>query len=377
MEKTNYHNPKTSGDINDEIKEIWNKLFPDEEFKDMSKAAISRHIRDMNASGLYNIKTHDDNRLGYYDSGDKKGIFNSEEAIIIAAALYRSPSISSEETQNILKKFLNLVGMLGSTYVYFLYQQTKQWKGLRKTPRNILPIVKKIYSAIYSNKKLLFKYYENSDNNTSSMNFLRDNKNRIIKYKVSPYFLIWESDECYLVANNPQEDLSKKSQLNQYKISLIGDIEILDEESLPIRKIVDYKHYKIESELYYANDEQNRGGLSIDFSLDNYMKEHIFASSSQFPLVDIKIYFMENLMEEILTRFDLRKEALTISPNGEIWNNQKVYRATITVQENEGLYQWLMQHSDKLVVKSPKQIQEKLKQRLTNALNLLDEFDEE
>ena len=114
LQNTSKDNPKNSNDIKNEMAAYWKKYFPDEETYALSESAISHHIHDMNESGLYSIKTCDDMKKGYYND---KFSFNAAEFAFIATALYRSPSISTKETENILKKFITHINGLGRNYL--------------------------------------------------------------------------------------------------------------------------------------------------------------------------------------------------------------------------------------------------------------------
>ena len=390
VRNTDIDTPKNSQEIIQELEERWKTLFPEEPFSKCGLSTIIRHIKDMNASELYNIKVCGNNRLGYYNAGEGKYFFTAAEAIVIAMALYRSPSISVEETTKILNKFRNLTDASGESYRYFLNQQIKEWKGVRrKTQRDILPIIDKIWSAIIDKKKIKFNFYKHNMNAQKKMELVKNKKGRVIEYEVSPYFLVWESDECYLIAHNPKQDLPDKHQLSHFKVSLMENVKkVLVGETAPLSFVDNYERYIMESQNIYTldrtrsriprtvknfDDVEHMVGeeLTKNFSLDRYMREHIYMSSSKLDLVDVKIYFKESFMETILTRFYVKKETLLISPTGELWEGERVFRATITVQENDGLYQWLMQHSNKVIVNSPENIRQNLKKRHLEALDLL------
>lgn len=70
---------------------------------------------------------------------------------------------------------------------------------------------------------------------------------------------------------------------------------------------------------------------------------------------EIEILFCEDLKEIILIRFGLN---LKIIMTSEFLQNQKVFRAILTVQENDGLYQFLMQFGDKIKIISPEKIRD-------------------
>ena len=105
----------------------------------LGEAAISRHIHDMNKSGLYSTKTCEDTKRGYYN---EKFSFDIAEFAFIAMSLYRSPVISTKETEIILNKFINHINGVGKEYLQIILNQIKRTAPRRKSGRYILPIMK-------------------------------------------------------------------------------------------------------------------------------------------------------------------------------------------------------------------------------------------
>lgn len=348
IKSTSFSEPKNSREINSEIEKRWRELFPDKPFPKLGLKTIIKHIADMKSSGLYDVKVHPNNRLGYYNVGEenkneKVQFLDISEVIVIATALYRSPDVSADMLRRIMECLENLVEVEGATYFLFLKRHMKKWGTARKTTRDISSTVNKLWKNLTNNiipKKVKFSY---------------DNA----KYIVSPYFFAWENDELYLIAGTGGK------HLKNFKIVAIENLMLLAEDAEPIRKTADYLHY-VPNEDFSGRD---RGGLTIDFQLDRYIREHIYMSSSDTLPIEIEFYFRADVKAMILTRFGLIED--NICPAYEIWDGQKVFSTKITAQENEGLYQWLMQFGDKIKVIAPKNVRDNLRQRFCKALNLL------
>lgn len=348
IKSTSFSEPKNSREINIEIEKGWNELFPNEPFPKMGLKTIIKHIADMKSSGLYNVKVHPNNRLGYYNVSEEKEneeekFLDIAEVIIIATALYRSPDVSVDMLRRIMDCLEKLVEVEGAAYFLFLKKQMKRWGTPRKTTRDIRSTINKLWKNLTDNiipKKVKFRYGN-------------------AKYIVSPYFFAWENDELYLIAGTGGQ------HLKNFKIVAIEKLKLLAEDAEPIRKTADYLHY-VPNEDFSGRD---RGGLTIDFPLDRYIREHIYMSSSDTLPIEIEIYFRADVKAMILTRFGLNEE--DICPVDENWDGQKVFSTTITAQENEGLYQWLMQFGDRVKVIAPKTVRDNLRQRFCKALNLL------
>ena len=90
LRKSDPEAPKTSRQILREVKNVWAKIFPNDPLKESSDknlvtATISRHVHDMNLSGLYDIRVHEDTKLGYYNASP---LFTTAEAAVLVATLY-------------------------------------------------------------------------------------------------------------------------------------------------------------------------------------------------------------------------------------------------------------------------------------------------
>ena len=396
LQNTDRDNPKTAREI---VKEVHKKLYelfhddfpkPEAEPTGAVTATISRHVHDMNLlKELYNIKTHRDTRLGYYNAAEgKEFVFTPAEFALIAIALYRTPSISTEETETIIKKFKNLVGITGDMFSYALVnKQIKAWQGIRrKIYREILPIISELLKAIIEGKQVSFNLYERSARYKGEKVPLQTRKKQrksaediTDTFRVSPYFLAWEDDECYLIAysNYPNYDSPEGQQLTHFKISLIANLKILEDDIKKLRRLDFYARYAMEPHPFYT-DSATRDRLSEienklkddessfkNFSLDRYMREHIYMVTNNASTVDVTIEFDEDFLETILTQLTLKQK---FEPPA---NNDKKYRTIMTVQDNDGLYQWLMRYSDKVTVLSPQKVKDKLRKKLEQALENL------
>ena len=399
LQNTDKENPKTAREIIKEVDERLYKLFPNDfpEPKDSEPtktvtATISRHIHDMNLlPELYKIVRHENNKLGYYNAMEgKEFLFTPAEFALIAIALYRTPSISSEETETIIEKFKSLIGTTGDMFSYALVdRQIKVWKGIRrKTHREILPIILKLLNAIIEEKQISFNLYQRSFRYKGEKVPLQARQKQrkpdeyiIETFRVSPYFLVWENDECYLIAYShyPNYDSTEGHQLTHFKISLIENLKVLEDDIESLRKIGSYARYVMETHPFYTRNAIGRRLREItcflradtreisfkNFSLDRYMREHIYMTTNDAPMVDVTIEFEEDFLETMLTQLTLKQR---VEPPA---NNDKKFKTIMTVQDNDGLYQWLMRYCDKVTVLGPKQVKEKLREKFETALKNL------
>lgn len=409
LQNTDRDNPKTAQEIIKEVDEKLYELFPDDFTKSEAKptktgiATISRHVHDMNLlKKLYKIEIPRDNKLGYYNANEGRTfIFTPAEFALIAIALYRTPSISTEETETIIKKFKSLVGITGDMFSYSIVdKQIKVWQGIRrKTHREILPIISELLKTIIEKKQISFNLYERSFKYEGEKVPLKTRKKQrksdeqiIETFRVSPYFLAWEDDECYLIAYShyPNYDSPEGQQLTHFKISLITNLKILEEEKKKEKKELEEEHdtlrrmdfyarYAMEPHSRYTNwatqeriveiqkllKDDNEEREFKNFSLDRYMREHVYMVSDNAPMVDVTITFDKDFLETVLTQLTLRQ---IVEP---LPRDDKKLQTIMTVQDNDGLYQWLMRYSDKVTVLGPQKVRDELRKRLHKALTNL------
>lgn len=381
---TNRSNPFVTADLITSVESAWQELFPEEASSTISPSTVGRHVKAINASKLFHIATMTSMKAGYYCD---KFLFDAAEFSVIAQALFQSPSLSNEETRKLLKKFMHRTDALGEGYLDIMMKQLESTAPRRKTTQKILPLIQKILEAIWNKKKLSFTYYLNDTNDSDNLQKHIDKKTGEIKvYTISPYYLVWHYDECYLIANldsNTEKNKKRESSENEHKVKkelflthfkvsriVYDDIIYLStSDAIPISSTKEYKHYLNVEENPNLKDLPFRKALNR-FPLDRYLREHLLMFNNKSLPISLRIFFVEDAIRLILMRFDLNERALRLVPlNRYTKDGKRLYSATIQVQENEGLYIWLMQMGSLIYVKEPSSIRDKLKQRLQDTLD--------
>ena len=395
LRNTNRENPKTSKQLMQDVELAWTEIFPDEKPATLSPATIGRHIKAMNKSGLYHIQTCKNAKDGYYCD---QFLFDSAEFCIIAQALFRSVSLSTKETKVIMEKFLCQTDDLGESFLNTTMQQLQRTAPRRKIQTETLPIFEKIMYAIWKQKQIFFTYNEQEDKQPRTLEEIRqetdfDANHNVYSYYVSPYYLIWEADECYLIANITSKINMQKYNLSHFKISLISsDLSVSNYPTISISKMKEYRRYsmrrtipeqeaiwerkKLITDKNKLNDLDRRMAL-IKFSLDRYMRENLFMIHDDSRLVDIKLHFRENFLSTIMNKFNLDRNTIKVYQTEQHFSDgASVFSAVITVQENDGLYMWLMQHGKNVIVADPQSVRENLKKRYVAALEAIREYED-
>ena len=381
LKDTNPEHPKTSKKLMQDMEAAWQELFPEEPPAALSTTTIGRHIKAMNRSGLYHIATCKNSKDGYYRDSFP---FDAAEFSLIAQALYRSVSISAKETETLLGKFFNQTDNLGEEWLEITLKQLRRTAPHRKTSRMTLPIIRVILQAVGKQQKLRFNYYERDDRDVGRMKKRGDEASgQATFYTVSPYYLVWNRDECYLIAHYPPHDKKSGHRLSHFKISRIADKpRILDEPTLSIEEMMEYPRYAAPGNQYTGkkatprqNADQRKNALT-QFSLDRYMRESLFMFRDDSPIVELKLRVREKDIGALLQQFDLDRNALKAYPLQKRTESDGLwYSAVLSVQENEGLYMWLMMQANNVIVIEPESVRQKLKTRLESALQTIRDYE--
>ena len=128
--------------------------------------------------------------------------------------------------------------------------------------QQIFTNIEMIDEAISKNKKISFQYM---DYGTDKKMYPKKDKNgKVRRYIINPYQMAAKDGKYYLICN-----FDGYSDISNYRIDRIKNIEILEEKIKPFNK------------LEYSNGER--------LDLNNYMKEHIYMYSSENDIVTFRI----------------------------------------------------------------------------------------
>ena len=210
IQNSDHESPKTAQQIFREVELERKKFFPSEPAtvprkKNSVTATIYRHIRDMNQSGLYDIKVHNDNKRGYYNAGQ---IFSTAETAAIVAALYQT-SLSAEEKQKLFDKLKTVTDTDGGSIVYSFKRQLK-FDGTNKDSPTLSKI-QTICQGIVEGKKISFRLRSNIPNSKQT------------QVTAAPHFIIAKGNELFLTA-------TVGGAPKDFKLNLMSDIEISYED---------------------------------------------------------------------------------------------------------------------------------------------------
>ena len=154
------------------------------------------------------------NRQSYYYVLERN--FELAELKLLVDAVQASKFITSKKTEKLIRKLEQLASHHNAKEL----QRQVYVVGRVKTPNeNILYVIDNIHTAINSDKQIIFQYYE----------WLPDGSRRLkydgSDYYVSPWALIWDNQNYYLVGYN---EIQK--ELRHYRVDKIKEVKITEDD---------------------------------------------------------------------------------------------------------------------------------------------------
>jgi hypothetical protein len=91
----------------------------------------------------------------------------------------------------------------------------------------------------------------------------------------------------------------------------------------------------------------------------------------------MRFFFRKSFQGQFLAQFNLDRSMLHVYPTNRTFpDGETALNAYVTVQENEGLYKWLMLQGDNVIVVEPASVRAELKKRMQTALNTIIDYEQ-
>lgn len=278
----------------------------------ISDKLVKRNIKALQQNG-YDIV--DDNGRFYFASRQ----FEDWELKVLCDAVAGAKFLADSDSQALLKKLGTLTSEQGRKTLELTTPQQAVVKGASfKVKYHIANILK----AIKTYKKVAFQYmYTDTE-------LKRKARKDGYQYLINPYSLIWRHDCYYLIGNTePHEGLSC------YRLDRIDDLKIVEDSNLKtIEKCL---------------------GDDGRFQLKEYIKKSIYNYTGK--KVNLTLQFKADLVDDLLDFFG---RELHIRPCGD------EYEVTVVTTESDGLYYWLLQYGEHIIVKGSKEVRDEYLRRL-------------
>ena len=278
---------------------------------EIERKTIARDIDILTNKGYDIIKR---GNCGVY-LGSRK--FEDGELLYLVDAIYSSKSIPAKYAKDLVERLTEDYSIYDKKRYNYLEKLDFEGKNNNK---QLFYTIEVLNEAIEQGKKVEFQYSAYGINKKLELKY--DGK----KYKISPYFMVNNHGGYYLVCNYEKYD-----NLANYKIESISNIKILDE---PIRKLTDLPQQK-------------------DFSVKQYIKEHIYMVSGGSVNATIKIDNPKRI-NDIIGWFG---EDLSIyTQNGIVYAN-------LSINEDALVY-WALQYGEHVEITDPQSSRTKIKNML-------------
>ena len=404
---TDENHPKNSVALADAIAKRWEKLSGKQEI--IGQQSIQRYVQDIKESGIMEIQTCDNKKAGYYRYDFP---LEPSEVAIIAQSVFRTQTLNKEASKRVLNALMRLTNITGREHLKEIMEQMDR-TTLRRKPQyeTILYAIDTVLKAIIAQKKIQFHCYQRTELDKKDLVLVTEKNSETPKeYIVSPYYLVWEDEECYLVCHYPENDPKEGHILTHFRLSLIANAKILDEGTFSIGHMMEFYRYAIPythrgtgewlpdlmpdgrvpgTRQYWLATEENRTrkqegkppimpkeeALKL-FALDRYARENVYMYHNDKAPEYIKLFFREAALEDIMRRFNLDKKNIAFNRVTSYFSDgEQVCTASVTAQPNEGLYQWLVQHSNEVIVAKPDYVREGVKRRLKVALRGIESYE--
>lgn len=163
--------------------------------------------------GIDIIKDRDGRKIVYY-MGDH--LFELPELKLMVDAIQSSKFITTKKSKTLIKKIESLTNEFDGAE---LNRQVFVSNRVKNENESIYYIVDGIHSAINCDKKISFQYFEVVGNNEKRLKHNGD------LYSVSPWILLWDNQNYYLVGYD-----DKSNSIRHYRVDRMTTVTIKEEK---------------------------------------------------------------------------------------------------------------------------------------------------
>ena len=183
------------------------------------RKSIYDDIRCLNDNGLLSIEKKQSGGTIKYHVVER--LFENAELMLLSDAVQSAKFISAKKSGDLINKLMTLTSRAQARNLncrIYIPNRTKT------DNKEVLDGAAKISEAIQTNRTISFKYTSNVIS-TSSKGFERVTRHSGKLYNVSPYALIWDDENYYMVGFENETETKK-----HYRVDRMIDINIKDEK---------------------------------------------------------------------------------------------------------------------------------------------------
>lgn len=179
------------------------------------RKSIYNDIEALNTMGYDILKGKSREHYGYYMASRD---FELPELKLLVDAVQSSRFITEKKSRELISKLEKLCSKYDGNK---LRRQVYVSDRLKAENEGIYYVVDGIHEAIQKDRQISFRYYEwDADKN---MRFKKNGK----RYEVSPYLLVWNDANYYLVAYEEEERMIK-----HYRVDKMTDLQVEEKQRL-------------------------------------------------------------------------------------------------------------------------------------------------
>lgn len=282
------------------------------------RKSILRDIEILREYGV-DLILHNDNKKGYY-IGSRD--FEDWEIKIMIDSVASAKFITEKQSKSLINKLKNLSSLSGRKAISSLTTINSNYRTDNKTVKISTDFIIK---AVSESKQISFKYFD------YNFDFKRIYRNNEIEYIVNPYSLAQYNNDYYLVGN-----YYKYNNLSHYNLSKMSDVKILNSNCKKLKEIL---------------------GENSDILLQQYIDKNLYMYGGN--SIRLKVRCHQYMADTLIRQFG----KINISNIDDT-----SFTATMDVTDGDGLYFWLLQHSENIEVLEPLDIRNELIQSLKNIL---------
>lgn len=266
--------------------------------------AIQADIADLTAMGIDIVE--DRSRHYEYSIGTRH--FEVPEVKLLVDAVQSSRFISQKKSKALIKKLSSFVGPQDAGIIKRQLYVEQRFKA---TNEGIMRIVDSIQDAIAAKTKVTFQYYDYSPQ-----------KKKVARhdgafYVVSPYSLIWNGDNYYMVGHSEEKD-----KIQKFRVDRIDQLSIIDEPRIKPPK---------------------------DYSVGDFFSQEFSMMSGK--ETDVELLVENDLMNNIIDHFGESVKTEVV--------DEGHFKVHVTVGLSPTFYGWLFASKGKIKILNPKEAKDK------------------
>lgn len=245
--------------------------------------------------------------------------FEKGELMYLIDAINSSKVIASSQSKDLIERLVKNYSKYDKRK-FKIIQKVDSESSLSN--QELFYIIEELSNAIEQGKKVSFNY--NKYNLNKELEHRKDGK----LYIINPYYLVNSNGKYYLVCNN-----DKYEDISNYKVELITNVKILDEQ---VKNITSLNNME-------------------DFTIKNYIKENIYMTFGETINATIKID-NEKFINDVVDWFG--KDIKVKKQDNETF-------VEIKANDNSLIY-WALQYGEHVEIVKPVELRERFKNVLAN-----------